>query len=147
MKVALAIDADDMKMAKNGGHAARFAIYEMVDGKATLLEVRRNPREDVPQTCNHDHDHDHHDHGHEEEEHDHHHGDETADERALRQQKKQEMVDSLSDCEVVYTHFACPGTRKAFSGGGIRVEALKVAGLEADEVFKILEGNRVWKPA
>lgn len=145
MRVALAIDAEDMKMAKNGGHAARFAIYELIGDRAELLEVRRNPREDVPQTCNHDHDHDH-DHGEEEEHDHHHHADETPEDRILRQQKKQEMVDSLSDCETVYTHFACPGTRKAFSGGGIKVEAFRMAGMETDEVLKMLQGDRVWKP-
>ena len=145
MKIALAIEQDTMKMAKNGGHAPRFAIYEMEGATATFLEVRRNPREDVPQSCNHDH---HHGSDESEEEHDHHHhANETPEDRILRQKKKQEMVESLSDCEIVYTHFACPGTRKAFSGGGVKVEAMKVAGLEADEVLRMIQGERVWKPA
>jgi predicted Fe-Mo cluster-binding NifX family protein len=133
MKIALAIEADKMTLAKNGGHAPRFAVYELNGQNAGLLEIRENPRNGLPQNCKHDHTDSHSDHEH------HHHDDDTEEMHQLRSLKKKEMAQNLSDCAVVYTHFACPGTRKAFSEFGIKVEAFTMAGLSAEEVLRNLQ--------
>jgi hypothetical protein len=136
MRIALAIEANEMKLAKNGGHAARFAVYNIESGSAELVEIRENPRNGVPQNCNHDHDTNaEHDHDH------HHHADETQEAGVLRESKKREMAQNLSDCSTVYTHFACPGTRKAFSEFKIQVEAFTMAGLSAEEVLRTISAK------